>query len=143
MEVINNKAFDSVFVVIFCASVTLTGETIFADNVGSLTALASYVLMNGRATFINNTVPSLDNINRGGALTSYYFSLLLFINGTAGFINNRANLGGAAFAVESAFNVFAPLYIANNTAVTFGGGVYLYHTPLYVYVFMPQVHQSL
>ena len=132
--VINNKALEGVFVLINTVNVTFNGETIFMNNLGSLTALESLVYMGGTVIFSNNTASSRDNdIIRGGAIT-VYFTSLYFLLATATFTKNHAVNGGAFHAlVSNIYVIESELNITSNLANYSGGGVYLYQSSLKVY----------
>ena len=129
LEVANNIAFEGAFVMIKCDNVTFSGETVFKNNVGSLSVLESELFLEGTVIFSNNTGSSRGrDIIRGGAIT-VYFGRLHFLAATAIFKNNRGVNGGALYATSSSIlNFDTELNVTNNTADSFGGGVFLYQS---------------
>ena len=126
---------------IFQSQVTISGNTIFCNNTGSLFVFNSQVNLSDNATtFVNNISPISIGYPEGGAITAFQ-STINFL-GLCSFINNSAENGGAILATDSNLNVYTFLYdtddydvayligIVNNTARERGGGIYLYRSDL-------------
>lgn len=120
------------------STVTFSSTNTLISNQGSLLAFNSTIRFQGETTFFNSTsrVTDLhDAILQEGGAISAYSSNLIFQCDTF-FIRNRANYGGAIFAVESSIvfdqhsttALHPRITIANNTAMTTGGGIHLYHS---------------
>ena len=96
---------------------------VFKYNVGSLHALSLNVTFTGYVEFKNCT-GSTENMQEGGAITSYQSNLLF--TGVNRLIRNHANWGGALFVIGSTVTVYGQTTMANNSAISStAGGIYL------------------
>ena len=114
----------------------ISGSTLFQENKGSLTVIASEVKFYGTVQFINcetvNITSSALPYEQGGAIS--LFQSIVSIFGTCTFRNNSAETGGAIYAIESRLIIlYRDAEIMDNTARVFGGGAYLYQSELTVY----------
>ena len=95
----------------------------FASNKGSLFLISVTLMIAKGVNFMNNR----------GSL--YVSSSIVRINGAAVFVNNSGDLGGAITANQQSLILIYPdskvVTISNNTA-TYGGGIYLAQSYLYV-----------
>ena len=110
-------------------TITISGNTTYSHNNGSLFVYSSIMFVTGYAKFTHNSYLTKDSsIEEGGAVTTYQSNVTF--NGYTEFTNNVAEYGGAIFATESELHKFGHLIIANNTAMNSGGGIYSYQTGL-------------
>ena len=110
---------------LFLSPVYFSGNTVFTDNVGSLTTFNANITFSGISTFNNCTEPpnkEVSTLQEGGAITSI-LSSIIFVDESL-LTNNQARYGGALLAIESVVSVSGETTIANNTA-TDGGGISL------------------
>ena len=107
-----------------------TGNVIMTNNKGTL------VIFNSNVTFVASIVFTncrgveftLGNVAEGGAITAFQSNVIT--NGVCTFYDNFAETGGAVHLTESTLYVNGQMIIANNTAMTNGGGVYLYQSEI-------------
>ena len=141
----NNRA-NLAMMSIYNSIVEFNGHATFKDNVGSLVAFNSTVTFTGETIFSNCTTAEIvlkDVVIQEGGAISVYSSRLTFLGNTL-FVHNSAKYGGALFAVESDITFMVEqdhllhtflqsnITIRNNTATITGGGVYLYHSTMYI-----------
>ena len=119
---------------IYESETVVKGSTLFQNNKGSLTVIASEVTFNGTIHFINCESVSISNsalsLEQGGAIS--LFQSMLEIFGTCTLRNNSADSGGAIYAVMSRLFLQGNAEFVDNKAVTFGGGAYLYQSDFLV-----------
>ena len=102
-------------------------DTKYINNTGSLFVFNSNLTFMQNTTFLNNTSPA-GQIEQGGALTTFQSNI--FTLGQIHMLNNHAENGGAIHSIESKFQVYESIKIANNVANQTGGGIYLYQSEL-------------
>ena len=122
------------------SAVTISGNTIIMNNIGSLFAFDSTVNFTGNITFEKNS-PQASSYQEGGAITAFQ-SNINFLE-VCSLINNTATNGGAILATQSKLYVFmyspndfeysVSLRVINNSATDTGGGIYLYQSELNCY----------
>ena len=101
------------------------GNSLFVDNLGSLTVFNSNVTLTGYILLIRNRSPQITvEVNRqGGAITLIQSNA--FFNGTCGLKQNCAENGGAIFSTGSKLYISGHVQITDNVATRSGGGIYL------------------
>ena len=152
-----NSAQYSAALNVYESDIVCNGSLIISNNNGSIGTAHSRGHFAGNLTFINNkgslyffdsdvTVSgslSLTQHNRfkklerdytleGGCLTLFISRVV--ISGTVTLNNNTATNGGGMLSITSRIflDMNGRLNVINNTAVDTGGGMYLYHSELYV-----------
>ena len=113
----------------------LAGSLTFIDNEGSLYFFDSEFTINGSLTFTKhnrNMKQEGDYTLEGGCLTIFISRVV--ISGTTTLNDSTATNGGGVLSISSTIILSnnGKLYVINNTATDTGGGIYLYHTKLYV-----------
>ena len=106
----------------------------FSNNVGSLLALRSKLSFSTKSMFHYNKPSNNSHENlilrraqyQGGSITVFHGSLTF--HGKTYFVHNKADNGGALYAVKSTINVHDYLFVAINKANGNGGGLYLYES---------------
>lgn len=106
----------------------------FSTNIGSLLALRSELSFSTKSIFHYNEPPSNGHEDlllrraqyQGGSVTVFHSSLTF--HGKTYFLRNKADNGGALYAVKSTINVYDYLLVAMNEANGKGGGIYLYQS---------------
>ena len=139
--VLSGSDADSAVVSLDASRVNFIDNNTLVDNsFGSLLAYDSTIEYSGYTTITNCTAKSSGSqgatLYRGGAIRAY--SSHVTFKGSAHFSLNRAQYGGALFAVKSTIvmnsstTTLAQPRIAlfNNTATNAGGGIYLHHSIL-------------
>ena len=121
------------FSVLFFLKCTTSLEDIdFANNLGSLVAQYSTLLINGYSKMNNNSQVShskaIKRLNEGGALTA--FQSEIHFNGTCELTSNSAERGGALNMIESKLHIHGDIMLSNNRAIESGGGIFLDHSEL-------------
>ena len=139
---------------VYDSGVVFNGSTIFMNNHGTLLAYNATVRFMGSTIFSNCTTSNHDLyvtapfVVEGGGAISSCLSQLTF-QGHTTFTNNRANYGGAIYAVESLILLTANNHppesnftssglgaklnvIQNNAATKSGGGIHLYRSTMVV-----------
>ena len=153
----HNSAQFSAVINVYDAEIVSNGSLIIRDNNGSIGTAHSTVHFAGNMTFIDNKLSlyffdsevvisgwlnstqhsHFKNLMRdftleGGSLT--LFISRISITGNVILSNNSATNGGGMLSITSRIFVHrnGKLSIINNTAEDTGGGMYLYHSELYV-----------
>ena len=111
-------------------SASFTGETLIADNIGSLYVYDGDVTFIGNTHFVNCCEPYNQSYYWGGALTIY--RSIIYFNGTTTVSYNMARRGGAFITIESFIYINGETTITNNRAIEIGGGAYFYQSYLTV-----------
>lgn len=111
------------------------GNLTFIDNKGSLHFLDSDITISGSLNSTqHNRFKKLeqDYTLEGGCLTLLISRVV--INGTVTLTDNTATNGGGLLSITSRIVLYknGRLNVINNTAVDTGGGMYLYHSELYI-----------
>ena len=111
------------------------GNITFIDNKGSLYFFDSDVAIGGSLNSTqHNRFKKLDQdyTLEGGCLTLFISRVV--ISGTVTLTNNTATNGGGLLSITSRIilDKNGRLNVINNTAVDTGGGMYLYHSELYI-----------
>ena len=119
-------------VTLFESETSLYGTTLFQNNVGSLTVIASTFTLLGNMQFTNGVSPNTTNpalpLKQGGAITLFQSILIVKLEGTFKLMNNSAETGGGIYATESRLILVGSIQVVDNKAGIFGGGAYLYQT---------------
>ena len=109
--------------------VVVSGNTLIANNIGSVLTFVSNVTFSGNTTFVNNSHPSSSQLlEEGGALTC--FQSYVYLLDTNIFMFNSARIGGAISAKETKVYMFGNVTISYNSAYSSGGGIFLYQSEL-------------
>ena len=124
--VVNNNASGYGMMYLFYSSVFMKCNT-FKNNIGSLYAFNSNLTFMQNTNFEDNISPA-GQFQQGGALTTFQSNIIIM--GQIHMLNNLANNGGAIHSIESKFQMYESLTIANNIALQTGGGIYLYQSEL-------------
>lgn len=141
----------------FDATIICNGSLTISNNNGSISTAHSKGLFAGNLTLINNrgslyffdsdvTISGQlmsthhsrfmkqesDYTNEGGSLT--LFISRVKITGIVLLHNNKATNGGGILSITSriVLEKIGSLFVSNNSATDTGGGIYLYHSELYV-----------
>ena len=149
ISIFDNRAHPAALTV-YDSIMEFIGPTKFMNNQRALLAYNATLQFKGNAIFTNCTTTNNDlqvtlPFGEGGGAISSYLSHLMF-QGSTTFAHNRAEYGGAIFAVEShiLFTTYNNDYLAqpnstvtritivisNNTGTKAGGGMYLYYSKL-------------
>ena len=108
---------------------TISGDTQFLNNSGSIFIYNGNFTITGRAIFANFSSSARNEaFPEGGVVTA--FQSEVFIGGVCELVHNYAETGGALYATESKVHVTGNTIITNNTARKSGGGAYLHQTEL-------------
>ena len=113
-------------------SVTYPGKLILSNNIGSLVAFNSHVIIMGSVEFVNNqrnqSNSTTATFKEGGAITLFQSNLLVY--GNCSLQYNHAENGGGLLSIESKVYVRGVVTITHNSATRNGGGVYLSNSEL-------------
>ena len=135
---------------VYDSTAEFRSSTVFTNNQGGLLAHNANITFLDGVTFsdcsmTNNGHYVGPSVGGGGAISSFQSDLTF--QGNITFINNRANYGGAIYAVESAIlfttngkyltdstasKIGTVMTIVNNTASISGGAMYLYRSTMVV-----------
>lgn len=113
------------------SNISLSGNVTMISNAGSLFLFSSRLVVAKQDTImaINNYLSpnftTTTTLQEGGAITC--FQSEIYIYGIFSIINNTATRGGGILAAESKI-LSGRLLLANNVALTSGGGAYLYQS---------------
>lgn len=112
-------------------NVTMSGNSLFINNLGSLHTVDTLVSFEDYAKFRSNSVRSNktgSNIQEGSAITLSLSDA--FFNETCNFKENYVTNGGAIHSSESKLYVTGDVKVQHNTASQNEGGIYLYQSGL-------------
>ena len=119
------------------SSVNLEGYVSFRENIGSLFAFSSEVGIEGKLSFIGHTVKTRNNDTfdgmEGGCI-SLFVTTLKLVQGDIFLSQSSASNGGGIVAKSSTLYIDqeGKLSIYSCVSSDTGGGMYLYHSKLYI-----------
>ena len=107
-----------------------TFTTTAVNNWGSFFLYYSNITFSHETAFINCRPHSYssDNIQEGGAITS--FQSLIIFEGNSTLTQNSAENGGAMHLTESKLYIYGNTTISYNRALNFGGGIFMHQSEL-------------
>ena len=121
-------------VTLYESETVISGKTLFQENKGSLTVIASEIKLLGTISFVNcaspDSRPTLP-LEQGGAIT--LFQSIFTLQGTCIIRNNSAETGGGIYATESRLLLQGNAELVDNKANISGGGAYLYQSEFAVF----------
>ena len=130
VNITDNSA--QVYATLYLAESTghFTGIVTMTNNKGTLVIFNSKVTFAASIVFIDcHGVEFISgSVAEGGAITAFQSDVI--IDGVCKFYNNFAETGGAVHLTESTLYVNGRMIITNNTALTNGGGMYLYQSEI-------------